>query len=189
MSSSLPQAALTQKVKSLPADLSKIAEEMLRAKFGVEEEVVPEMDDFFLDPSERHESPNIRQNAYRDESNVFYPTGFAERQRGFKDDIQLEIQPRDRTRYAKLRIREPRTEYLLRAMHRFDIENIRRDTRSFIMHPDFFRYILFEDKTGYINRYPQRKAKEGEENIVAEIFGCKVFVTPAIVDCILESTY
>lgn len=194
MSRVLPKELRTRKLKSLPDELSKIAEELLADKFGIEEEVVPSVDDFFLDPTATTDRRRFGPDEFGrfvdvDESYVHDIERIRDRQRGYKEELHVEIRPWDRCRVASLRIREPRFDSLIDGLRRLDRENISRGNRKFVMAPGFWDYLRRDPQMHMNIQYADRMWREGEERFEAVIFGCKIIVHPGVMDCMLEATF
>lgn len=175
MSIVLPQELKTSKVKALPDDLKKIAEEMLAKKFDIKEEVVfPKWEDPFLDINRGAFAGTGFNGAGGATTTQF----FGEFQPGYQDQIYVESQPWSNNRVAKLRIRHPAENELISALQRFDKQNM-RGKRSFIMSREFCDYV----RSWW--RFTQHGGIEG----VGQIFGCDVIVSPQVQDCVLEARF
>lgn len=136
MSTKLPQEVQTQKVKTLPDDLKKLAEELLREKFGVEE-VRDKSPDSFRGPDEFHE---IRFDE------VFIEPGMGNR--GRRGPVQVSMDPRTRSRLARVHItsRGSALTGIADAMRDLDMENLPNRYRKILIHQERYHEVLREER-------------------------------------------
>lgn len=190
MSTVLPQELKTQKTNSLPDDLKKIAEELIAKKFDVREEVIPEVDDFFLDPRMGHRSSD--PFAGRPDS-FFNEPGMGPRPFRGRDvsDITVQTRPWDRLRVAEVEISYPSFDNLVIANRKLDMENIRSGRRrEFIMHPEFYSFMRRDRDVGlHLQSYSSGRVPEGAKDVVGEIMGCLVIISPGVRHCILRAEF
>lgn len=186
MSRVLPHGVQTKKVKSLPDDLKSIAEELIADKFGIVEEVVPEVDDFFHDPRFRQEFPTGPDE-------VFFGPRMDDRRdrRGDVGFLQVRQEPWSRLRVAEIEITYPSYENLVRAMRELDINNIRdREKREFVFHPEFYHFLMRDMQIARYMRHTERGTwREGEKQVVGELMGCNVIVTHKVRHALLIARF
>lgn len=189
---SLPKELKTQKTNSLPDDLKSIAEQLIADKFGIQEEVVPQVDDFFLDPRMGHfgfdpafGESRSRATIFADEPNVRDRGG----RRGDVSNIQVRPAPWSlHSRLAEIEITYPSWDNLLIARREMDMQNIRaRNKPKFIMNPEFYHFFMrTEDARMNFRQSFGRRPVEGAHDVAGEIMGCDVIVTSKVRHCIFE---
>ncbi len=203
MSIVLPKELKSQKTNSLPDDLKAIAEELIAKKFDVREEVIPEVDDFFLDPDDRRfgrggmghfgidpafAESRGRPHSFADEPSMGDRRGFRDRD---VSDVRVQIQPWDRLRVAEVEISYPTFDNLVVANRKLDMENIRRvRPREFIMHPEFYNFLCRDQQVGmYLQHYDGRRVPEGAKEVIGEIMGCQIVIARGVKHCILRAEF
>lgn len=76
----------------------------------------------------------------------------------------------------------------MQALKRLDMENI-RGSRTLVMSYGFFDELSAQEDTRMYLSFADRRPREGEKNVIANIFGCDVVVHPGVADCILEAEF
>ncbi len=189
MSTNSPQEVTQKSLKyqSLPDELKSIADELIRDKFGVEEEVVPDVGQSFRNNEGKPRATYVGPDEFFIDPTMGNGYIRSERQRGYRDEIRVEIRPWDSSRVATLQIGEPSFDCLRKGMQRFDMENIRNE-RTFIMHPNFYRSLMCDPNFGHYVQERYNHPVEGARNVIAQIFGVDIEINPRY-ECILEARF
>ena len=178
MSTRLPQEVQTQKVKTLPDDLKKLAEELLGAKFG-EEVVEVESHDPFQGTGP-FGSARIRQDDFFVEPGMGNRRGVGHRDLG---EVRVRMEPWSRSKVAELEITYPSYEVLMAAFREMDMRNIRPQERELILHPEFYHFLM-RDRDCSINfiKFDQMgmPRERGAKVSDGQLFGCQVYITPKV---------
>ena len=179
MTYALPKEARTKKLNSLSGDMRKVAEELISKKFGIEEEVLVNYQDVFLDPRRDYhqEYPDGRSAFTDDPHSVGGGPGMGE-----VGPIQVDYDPRSNLRSARVMIQHPSFGNLLAALRTIQNNNIRsRQPMEFMMSPDFYRYLM-NDKEFHMKEV----VVLGK---VTQVLGCNVRITPVIRHAMLEAIF
>ena len=191
MSTRLPQEVQTQKVKTLPDDLKKLAEELLGAKFG--EEVIEETHNPFPGQHEFAQTVGIRPDDFFDDFFIEPPMG-NRRGVGHRDlgELQVRMEPWSRSKVAELEITYPSYEVLMAALREMDMRNIRTRDRELVMHPEFYHFLM-RDRDVSINfiKFDQMgmPRDRGAKVSDGQLFGCQVYITPKVRHAILTARF
>lgn len=181
----------SQKVKSLPADLKEIADELIANKFPEEVKRAKSRDTF------RQEYTPFGvglggvdgfDGRAIDPRDVFFDPSRPSRREGYRDGVFVEVRPWDRSRVAKVRIREPSFASLMDGLRKLDRENVVRN-RRFVMNPDFYNHAMNDSGMRDFVHFRESRHGGGTSTFAAEIFGCKIIESPELMDCMLEGEF
>ena len=194
MSTNLQQVVAKSKVSTLDGDLKDIAEQMLRDKFGFEEEVVTQRDrSFQSDGMGFAGTIGIEEIRTRDGSILRVTSEFLDRiresNRGYYDEIELTSDFRSNRPKARLHISDTNMSSLMSAVKRFRNLNIRHDY-LFTMNQDFAYEMMRRDRDFcYYFQRSNRRRGEGERDVYGRIMGIDVVITREIRGCLLEGVF
>ncbi len=194
MSTNLQRVVAKSKVSTLDGDLKDIAEQMLRDKFGFEEEVVTDSDRSFQSDRMGFEGTiGIEEIRTRDGSILRVSSEFLDRiresNRGYFDEVELTTDFRSRHPKARLRVSDARMSGLASAVKRFRNLNVRHDY-AFIMSPEFVDEVMQRDRDFvYYFQRSHRRRHEGERDVYGQIMGVDVIITREIRGCLLEGVF
>lgn len=174
-------AISSQKVTSLPKDLRKIADELIAEKFP--EEVKREQSrDTFRDRCTCGPEYAVRcvihdTKSYDDDRH----------RRNFT--ITYDVRPWDRRRVAKVNVRHPSYNGIKEAVYTLRRENISMNNAKMVMGTREFHDLLGSPDLGREIRHVDRSRREGEEPVIAELFGMEIICHPSIQGFVIESSY
>lgn len=188
MSTNLQQVVAKSKVSTLDGDLKDIAEQMLRDKFGFEEEVVTKRSDPFP-----QDFPPFRGI---DIDDVFFESNSRDRRGvGHRDlgEIRVRMEPWSRDKVAEMEIAYPSYEVIMTAFREMDRRNIRPREKELVMNPEFYHFLMRDRdvSVNYISfdRTDPSRGRTGVKDADGQLFGCQVYITPRVRHAILIAKF
>lgn len=176
----------SKKIQTLPDDLKSIAEELIRDKFGAEEEVVEQSTASFHNITRQEYPPN---DARFDGLHTQFGDGFVDVLDKSTDDtyqytryrtgdLRTWFSPYHRTRHVAVSIHSPDTRSIRASIQELDRVNVRQDGRTIMMPPRFARELMAsrDYQIFMVYRESDRVGYSDDRHYIGQMFGCKMFV-------------